>query len=73
MHLPAPRVDMFIPGVSTVGGFSMCGSPCRLQTEGLLDLAVKVSRHPPAHWVHNQVMCRDYVTFYNMSHWLKLW
>ncbi|WAQ94457.1 OXND1-like protein [Mya arenaria] len=45
---------MFIPGVSTVGGFSMYSSPCKLQTTRQMDLAVKFSNHPPAYWVHNQ-------------------
>ena len=49
------RVDMMIPGVETVGGFSMCSSPQLLQQSGVLDLAVKYSSHPPAHWVHTQV------------------
>lgn len=47
-------VDMFIPGVDTVGGFSMCSSPGLLQREGVIELAVKFSTHPPAHWVHTQ-------------------
>lgn len=45
-------VDFFIPGVETVGGFSMCSSPGLLQREGVIELAVKYAKHPPAHWVH---------------------
>ncbi|CAN9503851.1 unnamed protein product [Ophioblennius macclurei] len=48
-------VDFFIPGVETVGGFSMCSSPGLLQREGVVELAVKYAKHPPAHWVHT--MC----------------
>ncbi|XP_029938199.1 oxidoreductase NAD-binding domain-containing protein 1 isoform X2 [Salarias fasciatus] len=48
-------VDFFIPGVETVGGFSMCSSPGLLQREGVIELAVKYTKHPPAHWVHT--MC----------------
>ncbi|XP_040910136.1 oxidoreductase NAD-binding domain-containing protein 1 isoform X2 [Toxotes jaculatrix] len=48
-------VDFFIPGVEKVGGFSMCSSPGLLQREGVIELAVKYSKHPPAHWVHT--MC----------------
>ncbi|KAG7500411.1 hypothetical protein JOB18_017703 [Solea senegalensis] len=48
-------VDFFIPGVEKVGGFSMCSSPGLLQREGVIDLAVKYTQHPPAHWVHT--MC----------------
>ncbi|KAM9383960.1 oxidoreductase NAD-binding domain-containing protein 1 isoform 2-T2 [Pholidichthys leucotaenia] len=49
------RVDFFIPEVEKVGGFSMCSSPGLLQREGVIELAVKYSKHPPAHWVHT--MC----------------
>ncbi|KAK5599310.1 Oxidoreductase NAD-binding domain-containing protein 1 [Crenichthys baileyi] len=45
-------VDFFIPGVEKVGGFSMCSSPGLLQREGIIELAVKYTKHPPAHWVH---------------------
>lgn len=50
-------VDMFIPGVETVGGFSMCSSPLRLLQKSTMDLAVKYSKHPPAHWIHTQ--CKE--------------
>ncbi|XP_056274975.1 oxidoreductase NAD-binding domain-containing protein 1 isoform X2 [Pseudoliparis swirei] len=45
-------VDFFIPGVETVGGFSMCSCPGLLQREGVVELAVKYTKHPPAHWIH---------------------
>ncbi|XP_017281802.1 oxidoreductase NAD-binding domain-containing protein 1 isoform X2 [Kryptolebias marmoratus] len=45
-------VDFFIPGVEKVGGFSMCSSPGLLQREGVIELAIKYTKHPPAHWVH---------------------
>ncbi|KAJ6666548.1 hypothetical protein lerEdw1_020271 [Lerista edwardsae] len=47
-------VDFFIPGVAVVGGFSICSSPGLLEQEGVLELAVKRTTHPPAHWVHTQ-------------------
>ncbi|XP_045168038.2 oxidoreductase NAD-binding domain-containing protein 1-like isoform X2 [Mercenaria mercenaria] len=50
-------IDMFIPGVETVGGFSMCSSPSKLLKEQCMDLAVKYSKHPPAHWIHTQ--CKE--------------
>uniref|UniRef100_A0A9L0SFX3 Oxidoreductase NAD binding domain containing 1 n=1 Tax=Equus caballus TaxID=9796 RepID=A0A9L0SFX3_HORSE len=54
-HLaPAPWVDFFIPGVSVVGGFSICSSPRLLEQERMIDLAVKYTNHPPALWIHNQ-------------------
>lgn len=48
-------MDFFIPGVEKVGGFSMCSSPGLLQREGVVELAVKYAKHPPAHWVHTAV------------------
>ncbi|XP_062292090.1 oxidoreductase NAD-binding domain-containing protein 1 isoform X2 [Scomber scombrus] len=45
-------VDFIIPGVEKVGGFSMCSNPGLLQREGVIELAVKYSKHPPAHWIH---------------------
>ncbi|KAK8722473.1 hypothetical protein OTU49_012233, partial [Cherax quadricarinatus] len=47
-------VDMFIPGMETVGGFSMYSSPILLSETGTLQLGVKFSRWPPAYWVHKQ-------------------
>ncbi|KAJ1102159.1 hypothetical protein NDU88_007213 [Pleurodeles waltl] len=47
-------IDLFIPGVPKVGGFSICSSPGMLEREGVLELAVKYSAHPPAHWIHTQ-------------------
>lgn len=49
------RVDFSIPSVEKVGGFSMCSSPGALRREGIVELAVKYSEHPPAHWVHTAV------------------
>lgn len=49
------RVDFFIPGVSVVGGFSICSSPQRLERDRIIELAVKYADHPPAVWVHNKV------------------
>ncbi|XP_063042101.1 oxidoreductase NAD-binding domain-containing protein 1 [Engraulis encrasicolus] len=47
-------VDFFIPGLEKVGGFSMCSAPSLLQREGVIELAVKYTPHPPAHWVHTK-------------------
>ncbi|KAJ7991529.1 hypothetical protein DPEC_G00284820 [Dallia pectoralis] len=47
-------VDFFIPGIEKVGGFSICSSPGLLQREGVIELAVKYTPHPPAHWIHTQ-------------------
>lgn len=48
-------MDFFIPGLSTVGGFSICSSPKQLKEESTIELAVKHSEHPPALWVHTKV------------------
>ncbi|XP_036014448.1 oxidoreductase NAD-binding domain-containing protein 1 isoform X1 [Mus musculus] len=53
-HLTLARVDFFIPGVSVVGGFSICSSPQRLERDRIIELAVKYADHPPAVWVHNK-------------------
>nr|KAF6475536.1 oxidoreductase NAD binding domain containing 1 [Rousettus aegyptiacus] len=47
-------IDFFIPGVSVVGGFSICSSPRLLEQERMIELAVKYTNHPPALWIHNQ-------------------
>uniref|UniRef100_A0A8C6RKU4 Oxidoreductase NAD-binding domain-containing protein 1 n=1 Tax=Nannospalax galili TaxID=1026970 RepID=A0A8C6RKU4_NANGA len=47
-------VDFFIPGVSVVGGFSICSSPRLLEQERMIELAVKYTNHPPAVWIHNK-------------------
>ncbi|KAM5314784.1 oxidoreductase NAD-binding domain-containing protein 1 isoform 3-T4 [Glossophaga mutica] len=47
-------IDFFIPGVSVVGGFSICSSPRLLEQERIIELAVKYTNHPPALWIHNQ-------------------
>ncbi|XP_004631657.1 oxidoreductase NAD-binding domain-containing protein 1 [Octodon degus] len=47
-------IDFFIPGVSVVGGFSVCSSPRLLEQERMIELAVKYTSHPPALWVHNE-------------------
>lgn len=51
---PGQWVDFFIPGISKVGGFSICSSPRLLQKDGVLELAVKYSTYPPAKWIHTQ-------------------
>jgi len=51
---PGQWVDFIIPGVSTVGGFSMVSAPNLLEERRQLQLAIKYSSHPPAHWVHTQ-------------------
>lgn len=47
-------IDFFIPGVSVVGGFSICSSPRLLEQKRMIELAVKYTNHPPALWIHNK-------------------
>lgn len=47
-------IDLFIPGISTVGGFSICSSPADFARDGVIELAVKYSTHPPADWIHKK-------------------
>jgi len=54
-------VDMLIPGVKTVGGFSICNSPFDLMKNKRLVLAVKNSDHPPAHWCNTKCKVGDRV------------
>lgn len=52
---PGQWVDFHIPDAAhTVGGFSICSTPSRLAEEGVIELAVKRSTHPPAAWVHDE-------------------
>eukprot|EP01138_Halocafeteria_seosinensis_P011787 gb/GECG01012045.1/.p1 GENE.gb/GECG01012045.1/~~gb/GECG01012045.1/.p1 ORF type:complete len:338 (+),score=22.55 gb/GECG01012045.1/:1-1014(+) len=43
-------VDLFIPEVDIIGGFSILSKPSELP---YITLAVKHAYHPPAYWVHN--------------------
>ena len=56
-------VDFFIPGMEKVGGYSMCSEPERLKKQGKLDLAVKYSTWPPAHWLHTQAKLGSQISF----------
>lgn len=46
------RVDVFLPNVDQVGGFSMYSPPALLEETGTIQLAVKKSTWPPAAWIH---------------------
>ena len=49
-------MDFHISGLDKVGGYSMCSAPSKLdQVNGsTMDLAIKSSTWPPAHWIHNE-------------------
>lgn len=54
---------MMIPGIDTIGGYSIVSTPAHLSETGELSLCVKNSDHPPAHWVHNGVSFLEVFTF----------
>ena len=43
-------LDVHIPGLETVGGFSLVSAPA--QSLQRVQLAIKESAHPPARWMH---------------------
>jgi ferredoxin-NADP reductase len=51
---PGQWLDVFIPGLDVVGGFSLTSTPKNLIKTGLVSLAVKYSSWPPSHWFHTK-------------------
>eukprot|EP00878_Enallax_costatus_P014725 GHUV01015407.1.p1 GENE.GHUV01015407.1~~GHUV01015407.1.p1 ORF type:complete len:203 (+),score=46.60 GHUV01015407.1:571-1179(+) len=51
---PGQWVDFHVPGIASIGGYSICSPPTQLQQQGTFDLCIKSSRHPCAEWVHKQ-------------------
>jgi len=47
-------LDLFVPDVSHIGGFSMCSPPHELIDKGTIQLAVKASPNPVAKWIHEK-------------------
>jgi len=54
-------VDMKIPKVEAIGGFSICNSPEDYRRNSRLVLAVKTSNHPPALWCNTECKVGDEV------------
>lgn len=46
----------------------MCSSPGLLQREGVVELAVKYTKHPPAHWVHTVVSAAAAADTHSLHH-----
>lgn len=47
----------------------MCSSPGLLLREGVIELAVKYAKHPPAHWIHTEVSgCQSLHTVLRLLH-----
>jgi ferredoxin-NADP reductase len=54
-------LDVFIPNVSIVGGFSLTSTPQTYKKTNTFELAIKYSNHPPAKWFHEQANIGDEV------------
>mmetsp|Transcript_6162 Transcript_6162/g.18622 ORF Transcript_6162/g.18622 Transcript_6162/m.18622 type:complete len:239 (-) Transcript_6162:14-730(-) len=50
---PGQWIDLKVPGVNNVGGFSITSTPQRLRDEGSVEIAVKQSRDPVAQFLHS--------------------
>eukprot|EP00466_Bigelowiella_natans_P006965 jgi/Bigna1/130130/aug1.10_g4838 len=58
---PGQWVDFLIPHLDVIGGYSFTSTPKILQSKGTLELAVKVSKHPAASWIHEKCKQGDEV------------
>ncbi|GAB1606437.1 oxidoreductase NAD-binding domain-containing protein 1-like isoform X1 [Argonauta hians] len=54
-------IDLMIPQVNKVGGYSMTNSPGSFKQDGILQLVVKFSEHPASSWIHKQCAANDRV------------
>ncbi|XP_047740592.1 oxidoreductase NAD-binding domain-containing protein 1-like [Hyalella azteca] len=52
-------VDVHIPGVDVVGGFSLCCAPHQFAGDGHVTLGIQRSNWPPANWFHQQGLLED--------------
>ncbi|RIA84238.1 hypothetical protein C1645_423362 [Glomus cerebriforme] len=59
--LPGQWLDVFIPNVSIVGGFSLTSTPQTYEKTNTFELAIKYANHPPAKWFHEQANIGDEV------------
>mmetsp|Transcript_3578 Transcript_3578/g.4867 ORF Transcript_3578/g.4867 Transcript_3578/m.4867 type:complete len:293 (+) Transcript_3578:105-983(+) len=58
---PGQWVDFLIPHLDVIGGYSFTSTPKLLQSKGTLELAVKISKHPAASWIHDKCKQGDEV------------
>ncbi|CAG8462876.1 13712_t:CDS:2 [Acaulospora morrowiae] len=59
--LPGQWLDVFIPSVPVVGGFSITSTPSQYSSAKTFELAIKYSTHPPAKWFHESARIGDSV------------
>ena len=57
--IPGQWIDMFIPAMETVGGFSITSTPKKLP---YFDLAVQKTNHPPTLWLAEECKVGDVVS-----------
>lgn len=53
------RVDVFLPNIDQVGGFTIWSAPSLLIRSREIYLAIKYSKSPPAYWVHTHCKVGD--------------
>lgn len=58
-HLPQPRVDLKLPGVDVVGGYSITSPPHQLTERGTFNLAIQYSDHAPTLWMSTKCKVGD--------------
>ncbi|CAG8486194.1 13086_t:CDS:2 [Cetraspora pellucida] len=54
-------LDVFIPNVSIVGGFSLTSTPYQYNLTNTFELSIKYSTNPPAKWFHENAKIGDSV------------
>ncbi|KAF2360916.1 Oxidoreductase FAD/NAD(P)-binding [Trinorchestia longiramus] len=54
-------VDVHIPGMEIVGGFSLCSAPHQFAADGSITLGIKRSQWPPVKWFHQNCIVGDTV------------
>ena len=57
--LPQPRVDLKLPGVDVVGGYSITSPPHQLKERGTFNLAIQYSDHAPTLWMSTKCKVGD--------------
>ena len=59
LHLAQSRVDLHIPSVDVVGGYSITSPPHRLREGGTFNLAIQYSDHAPTLWMSTNCQVGD--------------